>query len=108
MDDKQSRREQSRRLLRRQRQGQLTQAEQRAAAAQRDINRQLRGWTPRRIAAWSLFGLAVVIGVVHVLAHSGLQPIPVTMGWQDILIGYPTAALLALAGLFVLDPRPAR
>lgn len=108
MEDNQSRREQSRRLLRRQRQAQLTQAEQRAAAAQRDINRQLRGWTPRRIAAWSLFGLAVVIGVVHVLAHSGLQPIPVTMGWQDILIGYPTAALLALAGLFVLYPRPAR
>jgi len=45
---------------------------------------------------------------MHVLAHSGLQPIPVTMGWQDILIGYPTAALFALAGLFILDPRPAR
>jgi len=51
-----------RRLLRRQRQAHLTQAEQRAAATQRDINRQLRGWTPRRIAAWSMLGLAVVIG----------------------------------------------
>jgi len=108
MEDKQARREQSRRVLRRQRQANLTQAEQRAAAAQRELNRQLRGWTPRRITAWSMFGLAVVIGVFHLLAHSGWRPVPLTMGWQDILIGYPMAALLAIAGLFVLDPRPTR
>lgn len=71
-----------------------------------DINRQLRSWSPRRILSWTLMILAGVIVVQHLLAHAGEQPLPFSMGWQDILVGYPTAALLGLAGAVLADPRP--
>lgn len=72
---------------------------------QADINRQLRRWTPRRITSWSLAALALIIAAQHLLAHGGFQPIPISMGWQDILIGYPTALMVGIAAMFVADPR---
>lgn len=73
---------------------------------QADIDRQLRTWPPRRIACWALFVLAAVVAVQHVAAHGGWRPLPFGMGWQDIFLGYPMAAVLALVGLMMLDPRP--
>lgn len=106
--DKGFRRQVARRLLAKQRRAARTQADQQRAAVQREINRQLRGWTPRRISAWVLFGLALLIVVQHLLAHAGWRPIPLSMGWQDLIVGYPMAAALALGGAFVVEPRSTR
>lgn len=107
-DDKQVRHEVLRRRALRGRWAAQTQAEQERAATQKQINRQLSNWSSRRIVAWSLFVLAAVIAVQHLLAHSGWRPFPLTMGWQDLLIGYPMAAFLAIFGLFALPASPRR
>lgn len=83
----------------------LSPEERRRRQAQADIARQLRHWPPRRVAAWTLFVLAIVIAAQHVVAHGGVRPLPLSMGWQDLLVGYPMAALIFLVGLFVLEPR---
>jgi hypothetical protein len=65
--------------------------------------------TPPARGSWTLFGLGAVIAVQHLLAHAGWQPLPVSLGWQDLLVGYPTAGLLAIVGAFMLEgssPRP--
>lgn len=72
----------------------------------REAQKQLTQWTPRRLIAWSLFVLAAVIAVQHLLAHAGMRPLPFGMGKQDLLIGYPTAGLLALAGGIILGAKP--
>ena len=72
------------------------------AARQREINRQLRVWTPRRIFGWILVGTAVLVGVVHWIAHLGYPVVPLSMGWQDLLIGYPAAALLGVVAAVIL------
>lgn len=44
-----------------------------------------------------LMALGVIVAVVHLLGHLGAfggQP----SGWQDIAVGYPSAALIFLAG----------
>lgn len=107
-DDKQFRREVLRRRALRGRRAAQTQAEQERAAVQKQIDRQLSGWSARRILAWSLFVIAAVIALQHLLAHSGWRPLPVTMGWQDLLVGYPVAALLVMAGLLALPATPRR
>lgn len=71
-----------------------------------DIDKQLSNWSRRRVLSWSLFALAGIIAVQHVLAHGGFRPIPISMGWQDLLLGYPMAILLAVAGGIALDPNP--
>lgn len=86
----------------------MTQAEQDRARSQRDIDRQLNNWTWRRITSWSLFGLALLVLVQHLLAHVGWRPLPLSMGWQDLLVGYPTAGLLAIVGAFTLEARSPR
>lgn len=73
---------------------------------QREIARQLNPWSRRRVAAWSLFVLAVVVAGQHVLAHLGWRPIPLSMGWQDLLLGYPMAGALAVTAAIVAEPRP--
>lgn len=84
---------------------QLTADEQRRRLVQADIARQLRRWPPRRIAAWSLFLLAAVIAVQHLLAHGGVRPVPLSMGWQDLLMGYPMAAVVFILGAFIIEAR---
>ena len=78
----------------------------RRRAKKSDIDKQLSNWTKRRVLSWSLFGLAGLVAVQHLLAHAGFRPIPVSMGWQDILIGYPTAIVLAIIGAIAIDPNP--
>lgn len=96
-----------RRRARRQQQAQ-TAAERERAARQREINRALRVWTPRRILGWSLIVVGVVVGVVHWLAHIGWRPIPLAMGAQDLFIGYPAAGLLVIAAAIILGQNPKR
>lgn len=52
--------------------------------------------------------LSMAIVVQHLLAHAGWQPLSLTMGWQDVVVGYPTAVLVAFAGLFVWGRDPVR
>lgn len=78
--------------------------EQRPTAA--EINRQLRAWPPRRITSWALMLTGLAIGVQHLVAHAGFRPLPISMGLQDVLLGYPAAAILIIAGAALLDPRP--
>ncbi|WP_278258295.1 hypothetical protein [Nocardioides convexus] len=56
--------------------------------------------------SWSLFGLAGLVAVQHLLAHGGFRPIPISMGWQDLLIGYPMAIALVVVGGIAMDPNP--
>lgn len=70
------------------------------------VDKQLSNWTRRRALAWSLFTLAGIVALQHLLAHGGFRPIPTSMGWQDLLVGYPAAILIAIAGGIVLDPTP--
>ena len=72
------------------------------------MNRQLRVWTPRRVAGWTLIVLAVVMGITHWLAHLGWRPIPLAMGWQDLALGYPAAGLLGVVGSIILTARGQR
>jgi hypothetical protein len=78
----------------------------RRRAKKSDIDKQLSNWSKRRILSWSLFALAGLVAVQHLLAHGGFRPIPISMGWQDLLIGYPTAIVIAIIGGIALDPNP--
>ena len=78
----------------------------RRRAKKSEIDQQLSNWSKRRALSWSLFTLAGIVAVQHVLAHGGFRPIPISMGWQDLLLGYPMAILLAVAGGIALDPNP--
>ena len=71
-----------------------------------DIDKQLSNWSKRRVVSWSLLGLAGLVAGQHLLAHAGFRPLPLSMGWQDILVGYPAAMLLAIIGAIMLDPNP--
>jgi hypothetical protein len=71
-----------------------------------DADQQLSNWSRRRVLSWSLFGLAFLVAGQHLLAHAGFRPLPLSMGWQDILVGYPTAGILAIIGALMLDPNP--
>ncbi|ABL82426.1 MULTISPECIES: hypothetical protein [unclassified Nocardioides] len=75
-------------------------------AKRSDIDKQLSNWTKRRLASWTLFGLAGLVAAQHLVAHAGWRPIPIPMGWQDTLLGYPTAIVLAILGGIMLDPKP--
>lgn len=78
----------------------------RRRAKKSEVDKQLSNWTKRRVLSWSLFSLAGLVAVQHVLAHGGFRPVPLSMGWQDILLGYPTAFLFAIIGAIALDPNP--
>ena len=73
---------------------------------QQEIDRQLSRWSKRRVLSWSLFVTAVIIAGQHLLAHAGWRPLPMSMGWQDIVVGYPTALVLGIAGAIAMDPNP--
>lgn len=57
----------------------------------------------RRFISWGLIVAGVVVGVSHWFEHFDLIEI-FSPGVQDLLIGYPTAALLAVGGLMLLPP----
>ncbi len=98
-------------LKRRRRQRtQLSAAEQAAqerARVQKEISRQLRGWTPRSLAGWALIIFAALMAFNHVLMHLGIGWLPMSAGWQDLLVGWPMAGVLALIGALVLGAKPA-
>lgn len=52
--------------------------------------------------------VAVLIVVQHLVAHAGFRPLPLSMGWQDVLVGYPFGAIVGFVGLILWgsDPTP--
>lgn len=73
-----------------------------------NFNRRLRNYM---ILVWTgrvLMLIGVLIAAQHLLAHAGYRPIGLSMGAQDLLVGYPTAALVALVGLFIWGRNPVR
>ena len=76
---------------------QTQQAQGEAEARRRRYHRRQQ----RRIAAWALFALAAVIAVTHILEHAGAFQV-MSPGLKDLLIGYPTAGILAVTGGIVL------
>ena len=58
-------------------------------------------WTAR-----GLIVLAIAIAAQHLFAHAGYRPIPWTMPQQDLLVGYPAAAVLGIIGLIIWGRKP--
>ncbi|ORX15909.1 hypothetical protein AWC31_00520 [Mycolicibacterium wolinskyi] len=52
-----------------------------------------------RAAGWSLVSVGAVMALAHVVTHLGRLHI---VGYQDLLLGYPTAAVLMLAGFVIV------
>lgn len=78
-----------------------TQQAQTEAEARR---RRYRGRQQRRIVAWALFALAAVIALTHVLEHAGIFQV-MSPGLEDLVIGYPAAMVIAVAGGVALGRR---
>ena len=56
----------------------------------------------RRASGWTLVGVAIVVGVSHLLQHIGVFHL-LSPGWADLTIGYPTAALVGIGAAIVLS-----
>lgn len=70
-----------------------TQAQQKVASAQLDLAHRHR----RHMQAYALYGVAVVIAIGHFFEHANVFHL-MSPGLEDLLIGWPIAALLALVG----------
>ena len=83
-------------------------AEARAAATQASQRKAEGGkitveaYRRRRVLGWTLVGLAVAIGVQHLMSHLGFFHV-ISPGWDDLAVGYPMAALLGITGSIVLS-----
>jgi hypothetical protein len=80
----------------------------RAAATQASQRRAERekitpaAYRRRRIVGWILVGVGVAIGIQHLVSHMGFFHV-ISAGWDDLLVGYPIAAALGIAGAVVLS-----
>jgi len=93
---KQLRRERQRTARRRAEQAteaRKTQELQAQAEARRELSHQLR----RHVLAWGLWAVATVVAVGHFFEHAEVLRL-MSPKVEDLVIGWPTAALLALAG----------
>lgn len=59
-------------------------------ARRRPVGQRKRAWIAR-----ALFALAVIIAATHVLEHLGVFQV-MSPGWEDLLVGYPAAGVLAI------------
>ena len=87
------RRELERQKEARQRRAHETQLSQAQAAARATLQEQHR----HRMEAFILFGLAILVAVGHVFEHGGAIRL-MSPGLQALLVGYPTAGILAVMG----------
>ena len=76
-----------------------TQRAQERAASRRSSPRADRA---RRTIGWGLVGLGVVVGVSHWLTHLGAWDFA-SQGIEDLVAGYPMAALLGIGGVAMLS-----
>lgn len=78
------------------------------AEMQREIARQLRVWTPRKIIAYVMVIVAGLIAVNHIFMHLGFSWLPMSAGSQDLFVGWPIAAVIAVSGFVVGGQTPQR
>lgn len=57
----------------------------------------------KQIARWVLVGLGLLVGGSHVITHLGSFQVLPSTGWQDLVMGYPMAGILVLAGIVLLS-----
>lgn len=50
--------------------------------------------------------LAILIVVQHLFAHAGFRPLSLTMGWQDLRVGYPAGVMVGLVLLMLWGKNP--
>ena len=79
-------------------------ARQTQRAQERAASRKMspRADRARRTVGWVLVGLGVAVGVSHWLTHLGAWDFA-SQGIEDLVAGYPMAALLAIGGAIVLS-----
>lgn len=53
----------------------------------------------RRVLGWGLVVVGAVMALVHVFTHLGRLSI---VGYQDLLLGYPMAAVLIMVGFLLV------
>ena len=73
-----------------------------------DFDRRMRRETLLTWTARALMFVGVVIVAQHLVAHAGYRGVPLSMGAQDLLIGYPTGALVMLLGVLIWGRNPSR
>ncbi len=73
-----------------------TQRQQEIAAAKRDGTKRRR----RHAIAYAMFTVAAVMAITHVFAHAGSVTV-LAQGWQDLLLGWPMAGMIAISGAIV-------
>ena len=83
----------------RERRARATQASQRNAAATRVSRSKLRR---RRALAWTLIAFGTGIALQHLIHHLGAFTL-ISNGWDDLVAGYPLAALLGIIGAILLS-----
>jgi len=76
------------------------------AQMQREIARQLRGWTWRKVVAYALVIVGALIVINHTLMHMGLDWMPMSQGRQDLFAGWPLGGVLVLAGFVIGGQTP--
>jgi hypothetical protein len=62
----------------------------------------LAAYRRRRVIGWTLVALGVVVGVQHLLHHMGFWTL-VSPGVDDLIAGYPLAAILGVGGAILLS-----
>lgn len=73
-----------------------------------DLNDQFKHARRRTLAAAALAIAALIVAIQHLLAHAGWRPVPLTMGAQDLFMGYPVAMLIGVAAVFIWGSIPSR
>jgi hypothetical protein len=96
MDGRQRRRFR-REVLRRRSAQERRAADTQAAQARAEMARAFRRHQRRKVLAGGLAVAGVSVGVSHWLQHLGAYQL-LSPGWADLLIGYPTAFALVVAG----------
>ena len=71
------------------------------AEMQKEIARQLRTWTWRKIVAYTLVILGALVLANHTFMHLGLDWLPMSQGRQDLFAGWPLGGVLAIAGFII-------
>ena len=84
---------------RREARARTTQRSQERAASRKVSPRADRA---RRTIGWVLVGLGLVVGVSHWLTHLGAWDFA-SQGIEDLVAGYPMAAVLGIGGAIVLS-----
>jgi len=88
-----------RRDMTRQAQARETQAAQAKAA---NVKKQTPGaYRRRRILGWTFAGLAIIVFVTHLMEHLGFFAFA-SPGVEDLVAGYPLAAVLAITAAIIL------